>query len=643
MITGIYKNFNKKMISYFFDIARFIANNLSRKYRYLILLFSDLIILIISSNSIIDLSDFYSLSNFKNLFFIFISTILIYGYTGQYKSLTRYFGSKFLYYLILRNIALVFVLFIYLISNGYQIIYENLFLDFFIKITIIPTITRVLIRDILLYLNITSYQKKKNVLIYGAGLAGAQLAASLRLNKNYRIISFIDDNKKLIGRELYGISIINPENINSFSEKIDKILIAIPSLSKNKFRKIVNKLQIYDIPLMQIPSIDSITKGDLEIDMLMPIKIEDLLYRDVIKLDSKLIGQNIKNKIICITGAGGSIGSELCVQIKKFRPKKIILIEQNEYSLYKIINQLNLIINNEIKLKAVLSNITNLKQITDLFKFEEVDIVFHSAAYKHVPLVEENPLAGVLNNVISTKIICEASYKANVNNVLLVSTDKAVRPTNIMGVSKRISELIIKAYAEKTKHKNKNDLIKKTKFSMVRFGNVLNSSGSVVPLFRKQISKGGPITITDKEVIRYFMTIEEATYLLIQAILLAEGGDLFLLDMGQPVKIYDMALKMIKLSGLKLKDEQNPDGDIEIIYTGLRSGEKLYEELLIDNQSTNTSHPLIYKAEESFILPDELFPLIKELEHVISQNELDKTYNLLKKLVPEWERPDNYL
>ena len=431
---------------------------------------------------------------------------------------------------------------------------------------------------------------------------------------------------------MYGIVIHHSDEIKNFTTKIDQILIAIPSLEKSIFRKIVFNLQKFDIPLMQIPSIDSISKGNKKIDYLVPIRIEDLLSRDSVKPESKLMGPGIKNKVICITGAGGSIGSELCRQLLTLKPRKLILIDQSEFNLYKIIDELNSEGFSQIELRPVLNNISNINQLKELFSEEKIDLVFHSAAYKHVPIVEKNPMIGVLNNVISTKLICEASLLTHVDTVLLVSTDKAVRPTNVMGVSKRLAELVIQAYAEKTKEE-----LCLTKFSMVRFGNVLNSSGSVVPLFKKQISSGGPVTLTHKEIIRYFMTIEEASNLLIQAALLAKGGDLFLLDMGEPVKIYDLAVKMIKLSGLKLKDKNNPRGDIEIIFTGLRSGEKLYEELLIDAESIKTPHPLIYTANEKFYSSNELFPLIFQLENLIKENNKKETFKILKRLVPEWQ------
>ena len=367
-----------------------------------------------------------------------------------------------------------------------------------------------------------------------------------------------------------------------------------------------------------------------------PSNIEDLLYRKSVKPDKELLSKSVKGKVVCVTGAGGSIGSELCKQISRLNPINIVLIESHELSLYKIENELKaLIYNNKInvKISPLLGNLLDKEFLINAFRKYDIDIVFHSAAYKHVPIVEFNPVQGISNNFKSTKFICEVAEKFNLEQVLLISSDKAVRPKNVMGASKRLSELIMQDYAFKIE-KSKN---KKTKFSMVRFGNVLGSSGSVVPLFIKQIREGGPITITDPEMTRYFMTIKEASELVIQASSLSKGGDVFLLDMGEPIKIFELAKKMIQLSGAEIKNMENPNGEIEIIFTGKRPGEKIYEELLIDAKSEGTSHPLILRAKEKLIEPAVLWKIIKKLEDAIYKQEKKEVLFCLSELVPEWD------
>ena len=346
-----------------------------------------------------------------------------------------------------------------------------------------------------------------------------------------------------------------------------------------------------------------------------------------------MTNQKIKNSIICVTGAGGSIGSELCRQILNLNPKKLILIEISEPSLYSISQELINDFKTPQKIKTYLGNVIDKNFINEIFVKEKVEMVFHAAAYKHVPLVESNPLQGILNNYLSTKTICHCALEKKLSNVLLVSTDKAVRPTSIMGVSKRIAEIVCQYYSK---------INKNTIYSMVRFGNVLGSSGSVVPLFKKQISKGGPITLTDVEVIRYFMTIDEAVHLMIESLNLAKGGEVFLLDMGKPMKILDLAKKMIFLSGLSIKDEKNPGGDIEIKIIGLRKGEKLYEELLIEAKSYETEHKKIFKARERLPSLKNIENNLYSLEKALIENDIKKVLTTSSKLVPEWINSKNY-
>ena len=405
-------------------------------------------------------------------------------------------------------------------------------------------------------------------------------------------------------------------------------MLAIPSLSRRERRRIVDYFQSLGIAVLQVPSVDDLTSGRACIDALRPIAIEDLLGRDEIFPQLELLGPGILDSVVCVTGAGGSIGSELSRQILSFSPERLILVERSEPALYMIEQQLRHMLPDSVELQPVLASCTNESFLQRLFTDRRVNVVFHAAAYKHVPLVELNPLAGLSNNVASTHRVCRAAVNAGVSKVVLISTDKAVRPTSVMGASKRLAELVLQAFASESSS---------TCFSMVRFGNVLGSSGSVVPLFRRQISEGGPITLTHPDIIRYFMTIPEAASLVLQASVLSEGGEVFLLDMGDPVQIKELAKQMVRLSGLTLRDDSNPDGDIEIVCTGLRPGEKLFEELLIDSESQPTAHPLIFRAKESSLLPNSLWPQLDILYSAIDAQDVPAALSILSQLVPEWQ------
>ena len=452
-------------------------------------------------------------------------------------------------------------------------------------------------------------------------------------NDYFKVVAFIDDSKFFIGREIAGIPIYSPEKFFKLKKDIKTVLLSIPSLSNRRKREIINELESHNISVSKIPSLKDINEKKARIDDLRPIEIEDLLDRDSVKADRNIMLKGIKNFNICVTGCGGSIGSEICKEVLKLNPNKLVILERNEPSLYKIESELHELNKSKIEISTYLGCASNHSLLNRIFKENKVDIVFHSAAYKHVNIVQSNPVQGILNNVFSTLNICTQAKENNLKKVILISTDKAVNPTNVMGASKRLCEIIIQAFAEENLKEN---IKSKIVFSKVRFGNVLGSSGSVVPLFKKQLQEGGPITLTDKEVVRYFMTINEAVQLVIQASALSEGGDLFLLNMGNSVKIYDLAKKMIKLSGLTIKDKNNPDGDIEIVITGLRPGEKLYEELLIEKNAESTIHPLIYKAKDKKINKEVLFEELKELKEALQQENKTLSLELLSKLVPEW-------
>ena len=586
----------------------------------------------------------FDLNNSNLIKWLFLSisifSILTNFFSGFYLNITRFIGSQTYYKFAKINLIVIF--FIYLCGEFLNFKLPSIFS--FLKLYIISTslifFIRIFIRDLVM-----KYSKNKNINnsigIYGAGAAGTQLLASLKLSR-LNIVAFFDDNPKLWGTKINEVKIYPPHQIYKFKDSLKQILLAIPSIKISRKRTIIKMLQNLELPILDMPSIDEITKGKTKIDALRPIPIEELLGREVIEAQSDLMKLAIKNKTILITGAGGSIGSELCRQVIQHKPKKIVILEISEENLYKINEELFQINIDKIKIISILGSSSNFKLVSKTIKDNNIDIIFHAAAYKHVPIVELNPIEGIKNNIFSTVAVCEASVENHIEKLILISTDKSVRPTNIMGASKRVAELVVQAYAEKESYKFKKDSnYKETLFSMVRFGNVLGSSGSVVLKFKEQIKSGGPITLTDSNIIRYFMTMKEAAQLVIQSSVLSKGGDIFLLDMGKPVKIYDLAKQMVNLSGLSIKNKNNIQGDIEIISTGLRPGEKLYEELLIDAEAEKTDHPLIFRAKENFIIMDEIIPKLKDLKRNIDERNKDQTLKILNELVKEWDNQNN--
>ena len=583
--------------------------------------------------------DIYPLNSFlsNNLWFcqaIILIGLPYYSFTGYYREVTRFINSPFSFKQLKKNAILVTIVFFVGLLLKFKIPSIKFICLFWIFLSFLNGEIKFLIRNIILYLK--NYKTNtKSIAIYGAGVAGSELAASLRHDRGIKINYFFDDDKRLWGRTIQGAKIISFDEIKNKSSEIDQVLLAMPRVKKEARKIIINRLESLDISVLQIPSLEDIFSGKAKIDDLRQIKVEDLLSREKINANKKLISDCIMGKSICVTGAGGSIGSEILKQILKFNPSKIILIERNEPSLYNISEDVKKLIKKETKLISFLGCAQNKLFIKQIFKNNSIDSVFHCAAYKHVPIVEANPIEGIKNNIISTKNLCEASEEFGIGKFILISSDKAVRPTNIMGASKRVCELITFRFAEIQKRK-KNNL--STKFSIVRFGNVLESSGSVVPLFRKQIENGGPITLTHKKVMRYFMTITEAAQLVIQAASLSNGGELFLLDMGDPVNIFDLAKRMIKLSGKTVKSEDNKNGDIEIITTGLRPGEKLYEELLINPEATPTKNPLIFQGKNEIDSIENFDDYLNILEDSLHINEKKSIMNTLSTLVPSWEK-----
>ncbi len=471
---------------------------------------------------------------------------------------------------------------------------------------------------------------EKNIIIYGAGSAGRQLSQVLKSSSNYKNIAYIDDNLSKDSVYINNIPVLPYSNIEKIIKKynVSEILVALPSISRKKRTEIIKKLSLFPIHVRSLPSVSELTKGKLKIDDLLEINIEELLGRESVSPNQELLKTKITDKVVLVTGAGGSIGSELSRQILFLKPKRLILFEISESSLYQIEQELiNLNIDN-LEIFPVLGSVADLKRMKIIFNYYNVQTLYHAAAYKHVPLVEYNQSQGVINNTIGTMMVAKAAIAEKVETFVLISTDKAVRPASTMGATKRVSELILQALAKKTHN---------TCFTMVRFGNVLGSSGSVIPLFKKQIKKGGPLTVTDFNMVRYFMTITEAVQLVIQAGAMGRGGEVFVLEMGEPVKIYDLAIKMIQLSGLQILDKYHPDGDIEIIFTGLRPGEKLFEELLVGNNVNKTENKLIMRAQEKMLEWDKLEPILNDLAKAAENSNLKKIRNLLIEIVPEFE------
>ena len=477
------------------------------------------------------------------------------------------------------------------------------------------------------YQNILQHASRPRMLIYGAGNAGRQLAAAMANSHEMQVIGFLDDDDRLHGHVLNGLSVYNPTDLNSLVStlNINDVLLAMPRIGRARRNEILSQMRIAHVSVRTLPSVSDLAQGKVSVSDLRDLDIDDLLGREPVSPNHILLTKNIAGKTVLVSGAGGSIGSEICRQIVAVGPRRLLLIEHSEYALYAIQQELlEKISEGQIALIPVLASVKDEERMREIMSTWRPDTVYHAAAYKHVPMVEHNPAEGIKNNVLGTLRTARAALENGVSDFVLISTDKAVRPTNIMGASKRLAEMVLQAMAA---------ISPVTKFTMVRFGNVLDSSGSVVPKFRQQIREGGPITVTHRDITRYFMTIPEAAQLVIQAGAMAKGGDVFLLDMGQPVKITDLARRMIELSGLRIKDEQNPEGDIEIEITGLRPGEKLYEELLIGDDPQPTTHPRIMKAHEDFLPWGMLEEKLRALEMALSVNDVSLVRRMMVELV----------
>jgi len=484
---------------------------------------------------------------------------------------------------------------------------------------------------------IISKERTHRVLIYGAGSAGSQLLATLSNDHEMQVVGLVDDNPKLARTTLAGVMVYPANSVGEIIERlrVDTVLIAFPNASRPQRRSVLQRLSQYPVHVLTIPSMSDILSGTA-VDKVRELDIEDLLGRDSVKPLPHLMAKSLKNKSVCITGAGGSIGSELARQCFEQGAKKLVLFENSEFALYTVERELRELREFEVdpcEIVAILGSVSDAQLMLKVFTKHQVQTVYHAAAYKHVPMVENNPFAGICNNAWGTRTAADAAVKAGVERFILISTDKAVRPTNIMGATKRVSELALQALAAQPGMK--------TVFSMVRFGNVLGSSGSVVPLFRKQIAEGGPVSVTHEDISRFFMTIPEAASLVIQAGSMATGGEVFLLHMGEPVRIADLAEMMIKLSGYTVKNDRHPEGDIEIIYTGLRPGEKLYEELLVDDHALETNHDKIFCAREAFIPTEQLDDVFHRILEAVKQDDEKQLKQVLSEIVSGYVPSDS--
>lgn len=557
--------------------------------------------------------------------------------SGWYRGLTRYAGSHSLYGLVPRSGAMVLTLLLISTLIGGVQPPRSFWILYWLLFTGGAIASRIVLRDLLIH----HLDQRKNqatggsrgdaTLIYGAGSSGMGLMQALRNDPRFRIVGFLDDAEALHGRTLQNMAIHSPLRLPRLIERhgVRKVLLAMPTMSRRRKRLLVDQLTHQGLEVLSIPSLAQMATGQRIVSDLQPVAIEDLLGREPSKPDPGLLKAGVEGKVVMVTGAGGSIGSELCRQVVSLGASRLLLVERNEFALYAIERELGSP-PCDVELHAILGDACDADRLTLVCRRHGVDTIFHAAAYKHVPLVEANLCAGIANNIGATEAVIAATRATGVSRLTLISTDKAVRPTNVMGASKRICELLIQAAAAEI---GPGGPI----LSMVRFGNVLGSSGSVIPLFHQQISKGGPVTVTHPAITRYFMTIPEAVQLVLQATGMAVGGDLFLLDMGEPVRIADLARQMIELSGLRVRDEHSSDGDIAIQYTGLRPGEKLYEELLISAADQPTQHPLIRRATEPHRDSEQLRPLIQQLHEALAQWDETTTSQLLRRLVPEYD------
>ena len=573
---------------------------------------------------------------------------------GMYRAVMRYFGNDALIAIIkaVSLSSLILAVVVYWYSNHQNVVPRSIIFNYWWLSMIMIGGLRLAMRQYFLGDWFTAAQhvpftSRDNgltkVAIYGAGAAGNQLVAALRMGRVMRPVAFIDDDASISDRIISGLQVYKPKHIQRMIDATgaEEILLAIPSSNRGRRREILGFLEGYPLHVRSVPGFMDLASGRVKVDDIQEVDIADLLGRDTVPAQGELLEHCIKGQSVLVTGAGGSIGSELCRQILSLRPTTLLLFEHSEFNLYSILSELEQRIVREslpVKLLPILGSVRNQSKLLDVMRTWHVDTVYHAAAYKHVPMVEHNIAEGVLNNVIGTLNTAQAALQSGVANFVLISTDKAVRPTNVMGSTKRLAELTLQALSRELAPvlfgDNANiSRVNKTRFTMVRFGNVLGSSGSVIPLFHKQIKSGGPLTVTHPKITRYFMTIPEAAQLVIQAGSMGQGGDVFVLDMGEPVKIVELAEKMIHLSGLSVRSDKNPHGDIAIEFSCLRPGEKLYEELLIGDNVVATQHPMIMSANEDHLPWDVLKDKLTQLLAAVEADDYNRVRQLLRDTV----------
>ncbi|TKA90426.1 polysaccharide biosynthesis protein [Halopseudomonas bauzanensis] len=574
----------------------------------------------------------------------------LYVRMGMYRAVMRHFGNVALY-CIAKAVTLGFLAFAFTLlvakDLGWDVLFpRSVYFSYWALSLIFIGGLRLLAREYFmgdwLTAGLPSIRSRDGeiagqpVAIYGAGAAGTQLLASLKVGRMYKAVAFVDDDPKLVGRTIAGLPVYSGEEVGSMitATGAAEMLLALPSATRSRRQEILAKLQGHGLHVRTIPGIMDLACGKVKVDDLQEVDIADLLGRDPVPPDPSLFQRCIKGQAVMVTGAGGSIGSELCRQIVQSEPTTLVLFEHSEYALYAIHGELEGWIRSrklDIQLVPIMGSIRNFSRLRDVIGAWKINTIYHAAAYKHVPMVEHNIAEGIMNNVFGTLNTAQAAIKCRVENFVLISTDKAVRPTNVMGSTKRLAELVLQALSAEQAprlwgEEAQVSQVNRTRFTMVRFGNVLGSSGSVIPRFREQIRRGGPVTVTHPDITRYFMTIPEAAQLVIQAGAMGQGGDVFVLDMGEPVTIVDLARKMIMLSGLTVRDEINPSGDIAVTFSGLRPGEKLYEELLIGDNPEATAHSKIHRANEVYIPWNQLLPILDTLRQAVR----DDNYNLVR-------------
>ena len=546
---------------------------------------------------------------------------------GFYRSILRYLGSEAAWSIVTGMAASV----ITLAAMSYMVPAEvprSIFVIYWLLGTMYLGASRFLARRFLFRV-MAGYLNRERVAVFGAGEAGAQLVAALQSGRELNPVLVVDDDPGKQGSLLCGVPVVNRQGLQAKAKQgaISTVLLALPTLPRHRRMALVNWLEQLDIRVQTVPTFNDIASGRARLDEIQDVAIEDLLGRDTVPPRLDLLSRCISGKHVLVTGAGGSIGSELCRQIVKLAPARLVLLEQSEVALYDIERELRVLIEQsgrETTLIPMLGSVVNRGHVQRLCRENRIDTLYHAAAYKHVPIVEDNPAAGVRNNMIGTLAAAEGAEAAGVRHFILISTDKAVRPTNVMGATKRFAEMVLQTMAARGSE---------TVFSIVRFGNVLGSSGSVVPLFRDQIRQGGPVTVTHPDVVRYFMTIPEASQLVIQAGAMAKGGEVFVLDMGEPVRILDLAQTMIRLMGLSVRDESNPEGDIDIVFSGLRPGEKLFEELLIGDASVRTEHEMIMQAHEETLSDRDVVTAMEAFRAALDRGQAEPLKALLRSYV----------